>query len=184
MKLQGCCQRSGAVAAEGETSFSPRGFIRRIRKASGWIAPSVGLALLPKCPVCLAAYLAIGTGLGVSLTTATYLRTLFELLCVASLGYLAARRLRGLIDRFVGNGVGGKALSPGARSLKLEDLKRLSCVARIITWASVTKFGRVRIPGSGWLSARTATPGRLALLPAEFKLPATLAWQSKRWRRG
>jgi hypothetical protein len=52
------------------------------------------LALLPKCPACLAAYVAIGTGVGLSLSTATPLRLLLVLLCVAVLSYLAARRLR------------------------------------------------------------------------------------------
>lgn len=90
---QSCCSASGAPAAASHANAAPVGFVRRIRSAAGWIAPSVGLALLPKCPLCVAAYLAIGTGIGVSLTTATYLRTGFELLCLGSIGYLAARRL-------------------------------------------------------------------------------------------
>jgi Flp pilus assembly protein TadB len=70
---------------------------RRWLDIAGWMVPGAALALLPKCPACLAAYVAIGTGVGLSLSTATHLRLLLVLLCVASLSYLAARRLRHFI---------------------------------------------------------------------------------------
>ena len=54
------------------------------------------LVLMPKCPMCIAAYIALVTGVGVSVSTATYLREGMLLLCVAALGYLAWRHARGM----------------------------------------------------------------------------------------
>lgn len=117
-----CCRAGGAAATASQTNAAPVRFIRRIRNAAGWIAPTVGLALLPKCPLCVAAYLAIGTGVGVSVTTATYLRTSFELLCLASLSYLAVRRMPRLIARILDRGSSGNSAFPGARSLNSKTL--------------------------------------------------------------
>ena len=64
---------------------------RRTRGAAAWALPSVALALVPKCPMCVAAYLAIGGGLGVSLSTAAHLRTALVWLCWSALAVLAVR---------------------------------------------------------------------------------------------
>jgi hypothetical protein len=68
--------------------------MRRILQIAGWIVPSGILALLPKCPACIAAYIAIGSGIGISVAAATYLRTALVVLSLASLTYFAASRAR------------------------------------------------------------------------------------------
>ena len=70
---------------------------RRGREIAGWILPGAVLAFLPKCPLSLAAYIALGTGLGVSLSTATDLRIALLILSIASLSWFAAKRLARLI---------------------------------------------------------------------------------------
>jgi hypothetical protein len=56
-----------------------------------WAAPGVILALLPKCPLCIAAYIALGTGIGISVSTATYLRLGLMTGCAVALLVLAMR---------------------------------------------------------------------------------------------
>jgi len=58
---------------------------------AGYVVPAAVLALLPKCPFCLAAYLAIGTGLGIATSTAAHLRTLLLIVCVVCLVFMAAK---------------------------------------------------------------------------------------------
>ena len=64
---------------------------RRGLRIAGTVIPAAVLVLLPKCPACIAAYLAIGTGIGVTISTAAHLRTLLLVVCVACLAYVGAR---------------------------------------------------------------------------------------------
>jgi hypothetical protein len=76
---------------------TPRpGAVQRGLNLLQWLVPGTVLVLMPKCPVCLAAYIALGTGIGLSLPVAAYLRIALLVLCIASLSYLALRSLRRL----------------------------------------------------------------------------------------
>ena len=72
--------------------------VRRVREIFAWVLPSAILVLAPKCPACLAAHVTIWTGLGLSLSTATHLRTSLVILSVALLLCLVVQclwRVRG-----------------------------------------------------------------------------------------
>jgi len=59
-----------------------------------WATPVVTLALIPKCPGCVAGYVLLFTGVGVSFTTATTLRWSIIGVSIAALAYLALRTAR------------------------------------------------------------------------------------------
>ena len=56
----------------------------------GWVLPSTALALMPKCPACLAAYVAAGTGLGISFSVASYMRSAAIVACLAFMVIMVA----------------------------------------------------------------------------------------------
>ena len=85
----------------GDNARRPASRLRRGGELAGWIVPSATLTLLPKCPACVAAYVAFATGIGMSLPTATHLRAMLVALCVASLVFVTARRLRSVFARKV-----------------------------------------------------------------------------------
>lgn len=103
MTAHDCCAadplpRRGRVREGAEPPAAPRRrshhLLRRAFAALGWLFPAALLALFPKCPACLAAWVAAATGLGLSFTTAGYLRILLGVACVAALLYWAVRVVR------------------------------------------------------------------------------------------
>jgi hypothetical protein len=93
-----CCQTAANAAnkeaktAGGQahpSSAKQRGFA--LTKFS---LPTVILALLPKCPACFAAYIALGTGISLSVQAASVLRSTLIAICVAALVWLIAGSFR------------------------------------------------------------------------------------------
>ncbi len=62
------------------------------------VLPAAVLLALPKCPMCLAAYIA-ATGIGVTVTAAFYLRTALLALCAVTLAHLALQLLRRRVNK-------------------------------------------------------------------------------------
>jgi hypothetical protein len=116
----------GRVPAPGDTAAeaSPgagapagrRGLARRGLDLGGWLLPALLLVLMPKCPVCLAGYVAVLTGLSLSFPVAAGLRTVLLVLCGATLVFMAGWHLR----RFAawakaGNAAAGPSPRPAHR---------------------------------------------------------------------
>lgn len=94
---RGCCCGGSAVAVAGSpalTASTRRSSVgRRMLEFAGWLIPGTLLAFFPKCPLCVAGYVALATGLGVSLAAATFLRWTLLVLCIAALAFMASRRV-------------------------------------------------------------------------------------------
>jgi hypothetical protein len=69
-------------------------FVRRWLDVVSSVVPKVILVLLAKGPVCVAAHIAMGTGIGLSLPVAADWQTLPVILYVTSLTYFVARQIR------------------------------------------------------------------------------------------
>jgi hypothetical protein len=91
---QACCSAVEAgerlLSARSKAGSTRRTGLARISTLSSWIGPSALLVLLPKCPMCLAAYLALA-GIGVSTAAAAGVRVGVIVLCLSILAYRLAR---------------------------------------------------------------------------------------------
>ena len=67
---------------------------RRFSSAAARILPGAVLLLLPKCPLCLAAWLTVTTGVGVSAAAGDWLDGLIRIVCTAAIALIAAQIFR------------------------------------------------------------------------------------------
>ena len=72
----------------------PPGLFRRAWRGIQWLFPTTLLVLMPKCPLCVAAYVALFTGVGISVTAARWIQILMLTICLISLSYLTVRLIR------------------------------------------------------------------------------------------
>lgn len=70
-----------------------RSAARKGAAVAGWVLPGAVLALMPKCPLCLAGYVVVLTGIGFSASTIEYARRGVVFVCVLCLAVLSARLL-------------------------------------------------------------------------------------------
>lgn len=88
-----CCCRSTSSTSSNSRASRP---MPRRMNLTGWLLPSALLVLMPKCPACMAAYIAMATGLGISLPAAANVRLMLITLCITSLSWLTIRTLHRL----------------------------------------------------------------------------------------
>jgi hypothetical protein len=84
MKILSCCK---------DRSCCPETSKRRVTKITGLLFSSVMLILMPKCPVCMAAYVAFITGISVSTAVASHLRLGWFAVCLSLLVSLVVQGL-------------------------------------------------------------------------------------------
>ena len=78
----------GPKPGDGKRSI---GLLRRAWRSIQWLFPAGLLVLMPKCPLCVAAYVALFTGAGITVSTARWIQILMLVFCLTSLAYLAVR---------------------------------------------------------------------------------------------
>jgi hypothetical protein len=83
-----CCHAESPAGGEARRK-SPG--LHRARGVAGLIVPGALLALMPKCPMCLAAYVAVCTGFTLSSWSAHLLLRSITVLCLGTLALCLAR---------------------------------------------------------------------------------------------
>jgi hypothetical protein len=111
-----CCASTSA-STKRERNASAVARAHPLRSFAQGILPAGGLLLLPKCPACLAAYVTIITGLGISVTAARYLQSVLLTICLALVAYFATKGASGLFKLTSGSGRRARAIgNPPAAS--------------------------------------------------------------------
>ena len=80
---------TGQCCVGGRTSLR---LARRLSAAAASILPGAALVLLPKCPICLAAWLTVVTGVGFSAGGVAWVRGMVVILGVTGVVLAAFRR--------------------------------------------------------------------------------------------
>ena len=86
-----CCEAQSATGRGLAVRSEPRW--RSWQSTGACVGSGAMLVLLPKCPMCIAAYIAMVTGAGIAAPLAGHLRFVMSIIFVASLGFLLVRRL-------------------------------------------------------------------------------------------
>ena len=102
-----CCHGRPTSGRPVETE-SPR---QRPAKVASFLLSSITLILMPKCPVCVATYVALFTGLSLSTEVAGQVRMALMVICASVLAFLALTGLRWICRRAKGPGLGGRNLA-------------------------------------------------------------------------
>jgi hypothetical protein len=66
---------------------------RAVQNSAGWVIPGIFLALLPKCPLCLAAALSVIFGIGLSADAARVVHGAAIILCALAIIIFVLRQL-------------------------------------------------------------------------------------------
>lgn len=67
---------------------------RRLPGAAVSLFPGAALALLPKCPACLAVWLSVATGIGITASAAAEIRDAIVIFWIAALALALSRIIR------------------------------------------------------------------------------------------
>ena len=91
-----CCSTADATTAPASSPESPENtgpptWPRRLAALIQWAIPLTTLALIPKCPACIAAYVLLFTGIGLSLPAAAAMRWAIIAVSTAALLFLCFR---------------------------------------------------------------------------------------------
>ena len=66
---------------------------RRLGSFISWLLPAAMLVLVPKCPLCIMAYVALATGVGISVSTAAGARYAMIVSCIGLLVFMIVRSI-------------------------------------------------------------------------------------------
>lgn len=83
-----CCSHR---ADRDRTPTTIRTWLARAWSLTQWATPIAALALMPKCPACVAAYVLLLTGAGISFAAASAFQSAVVWLCWAALVLLGTR---------------------------------------------------------------------------------------------